>query len=66
MMRTIIFSGVASFMMAFLGMLLAFTLTRPGAVGAQGVDRVALVQQWMELRNRGDVEAVLGMMNEIQ
>ena len=45
-------------------MLLAFTLTRPGAVGAQEVDRVALVQQWMELRNRGDVQAVLGMMTD--
>ena len=40
------------------------TLARPGVVGAQVVDRVALVQQWTELRNRGDIEAVMGMMTD--
>src|SRR5215471_1616567 len=64
MRQTIIVSGLASFVMAFLGTVLALTLARPGAVGAQVVDRVALVQQWTELRNRGDIEAVMGMMTD--
>src|SRR5688572_10559268 len=64
MRRTIIFSGVASFMMAFFGMLLASTLTPPGAVGAQGVDRAAIVQQWIDARNRYDVDAVMALLTD--
>jgi hypothetical protein len=50
--------------MAFFGMLLAFTLTRPGAVGAQGVDRAVIVQQWIDARNRYDVDAVMALLTD--
>jgi hypothetical protein len=64
MRRTIILAGMVSFIMGLAGTLLALTMARPDAAGAQGVDRVALAQQWMDLRNQGDIDAVLAMMTD--
>ena len=43
---------------------LGTVLSSAGAARAQQVDRVALAQQWMEIRNRGDVDAAMALLTD--